>query len=206
MAGMTFKRAKNIVDAFSKVGAKAKAASVFKQARFAAKNATREVFRNTSEKDWTIRAARSLGAGVGWTTEKIGMTAHRAAGVMGGVYNKTKRHMLGARPPRVPPPPTPKKPPSWMQKTMMGAAKTAGYGSLLTVGAAGMLTVGVMNGINNASKDIVLERYLADQRFARDMLLQSRVGLSMGTNQMNRFGSTMGLSNSLSRTRHGARY
>jgi len=78
--------------------------------------------------------------------------------------------------------------------------------ALLGVGAVGMLSIGIMNGINNASKDIVLERYMADQRFSRDILLQSRVGLSMGTNQMNRMGSTIGLSNALSRTRHGARY
>jgi len=85
------------------------------------------------------------------------------------------------------------------------AAKTGPIG-LLTVGATAMLSVGIMKGMNNAAKDYVLERYMADQRFSRDILLQSRVGLSMGTNKMNRMGSTAGLSNALSKTRHGARY
>ena len=84
--------------------------------------------------------------------------------------------------------------------------KKVGPMALLGVGAVGMMSVGIMNGINNASKDIVLERYMSDQRFARDILLQSRVGLSMGTNKMNRLGSTTGLSNALSKTRHGAQY
>ncbi len=91
-------------------------------------------------------------------------------------------------------------------RTIVGAGRAIGPVGLLSVGAVAMIGVGIMRGMNNAAKDYVLERYMADQRFARDILLQSRVGVSMGTNKMNRMGSTMGLSNALSRTRHGASY
>jgi len=91
------------------------------------------------------------------------------------------------------------------RKIIRGVGKVGPVG-LLSVGATAMMGVGIMNGMNNAAKDYVLERYMADQRFSRDILLQSRVGLSMGTNKMNRMGSTMGLSNALSKTRHGASY
>ena len=97
---------------------------------------------------------------------------------------------------------------STIRKTgrILGGATRWAMPGLLSVGAIGITLTGIMNGINNASRDYVLERYMADQRFSRDILLQSRVGLSMGTNKMNRMGSTMGLSNALSKTRHGARY
>lgn len=99
--------------------------------------------------------------------------------------------------------------PSPVRKLIGGGAKLTGYvagARALSVGAIGMMAVGIMHGMNNAAKDIMLERYMQDQRYSRNILLQSRVGLSMGSNQMNRMGSTMGLSNSLSKTRHGARY
>lgn len=89
----------------------------------------------------------------------------------------------------------------------IGAASKGVVGlGVLGVGATAMMGLGIMNGMNNAAKDILLERYMQDQRYSRNMLLQSRVGLAMGTNSMNRMSSTMGLTNSLSRTRHGASY
>ena len=75
--------------------------------------------------------------------------------------------------------------------------------SILTVGAAGMLSVNVMKGMQNQSQEIVYERYLQDARYSRGMLHNSRVGLASQTRRMLKQDGTQGLSNALSATRHG---
>lgn len=188
---MNLKRARTFISALSKEAGPIKATSIFRKVKYTARN----VFNaDTIKKDWLVRGASATGRGVGWTGNKIGGAAKYirnspigrttktiATSKVGRGINKFAR--TGAR--------------------LLGP--TAGA-SAIAAGAVGMLSLSIMNGANNAAKDIILERYMADQRFTRDILLQSRVGTAMGTDRMNRYGGTIGLSNSLSRTRHGASY
>lgn len=82
------------------------------------------------------------------------------------------------------------------------ASKWGGRG-MITLGATAMLALGVMRGMGNQSRDVIYQRYLQDSRYSRNMLTNSRIGLSSGTNKMMQYGDTRGLSNALSRTRHG---
>lgn len=88
-------------------------------------------------------------------------------------------------------------------KKMPGKARGAVGLAGLAVGAIAMFGAAVMKGGMNQSREIVMDRYMQDQAAGKQMLNQTRVGLSAGTSRMNAMGSTMGLSNSLSRTRHG---
>lgn len=83
-----------------------------------------------------------------------------------------------------------------------GVGKSALRGGF-ALGALGMMGVGIMKGGMNQAKDIVHERYMQDFTYSKSMLHNSRVGLASGTNRMMRRGGTMGLSNSLHKTRHG---
>jgi hypothetical protein len=79
---------------------------------------------------------------------------------------------------------------------------TAPWAGIL-LGTSAMLSVGIMRGAMTQSRDILYERYMQDTRYSRNMLLNaSRVGVGMGS-RFDQYGSTMGLSNSLSATRHG---
>ena len=82
---------------------------------------------------------------------------------------------------------------------MPGPLKVGG----LAVGAIAMMGIGMMRGAMDQSRNIVHERYLQDMTYSRSMINQSRVGLAHGTSQMLNRGGTQGLSNALSRTRHG---
>jgi len=71
------------------------------------------------------------------------------------------------------------------------------------VGAVAMLGVSMLKGGMNESNDIVYERYMQDAAISKNMLNNTRLGLAAGTSRMQNYGSTMGLSNAMSRTRHG---
>ena len=194
---MSFGKAKNIINAFTKAGARGKATSVFKKASFIA----RTVFNKSRiDNDMLVKGASMLGYGLG---KGAGMARNAASLISANKKAFTKKAVINTNRSRwnsV----TPRK--KSMVRSAANLGSSVATGGLLTVGAVGMLSIGIMNGINNGSKDIVLERYLQDQRFSRDILMQSRVGTSMGTSRMNQMGSTVGLSNALSRTRHGASY
>jgi hypothetical protein len=66
-----------------------------------------------------------------------------------------------------------------------------------------MFGIGMMRGAINRGREIVFDRYMQDQRYSRNMLTNSRLGLASGTGKMMMGGSTMGLSNALSARRHG---
>jgi hypothetical protein len=73
----------------------------------------------------------------------------------------------------------------------------------IVLGGAAMLTVGMMRGAMSQSRDILFERYMQDTRYSRNMLLNaSRTGSGYGS-RFDQYGSTIGLSNSLSTRRHG---
>jgi hypothetical protein len=73
----------------------------------------------------------------------------------------------------------------------------------LVAGATALLGISIMKGAMNQSREIVYERYMQDQAVGKNMLNNTRMGLASGTSRMQDMGSTLGLSNSLSRTRHG---
>lgn len=76
-------------------------------------------------------------------------------------------------------------------------------GGGLAAGAVAMLGIGILKGAFNESNEIAYERYMEDMYTTKDILNTSRLGLASGTSRMQNYGSTMGLSNALSRTRHG---
>lgn len=78
-----------------------------------------------------------------------------------------------------------------------------GLGAGLLIGAVAMVGIGIMKGAMNASTQIVAQRQMQDQRFARNITMMSRLGYTTGTSSMNRYGHTIGLSQALSRNRHG---
>lgn len=169
-----------------------KAASVFKKVTNAARNTfNASRMKAAFERDIAVRATKSTirftqNAGTSFQQSWGGQALSKGI----GLGARTSKKIANSR----------------AYKTITPIAKKAAGMGLLTVGAVGMMGVSIMNGANNAAKDIILERYMADQRFSRDILMQSRLGTSMGTNRMNRNGGTIGLSNALSRTRHGASY
>jgi len=87
--------------------------------------------------------------------------------------------------------------------TIASIARKSTYAGILTLGSVSMIGVGMMRGATQQSRDIVFQRYLQDTRYSRNMMLNSRVGLASGSNSMLQYGSTTGLSNALSRSRHG---
>lgn len=78
-----------------------------------------------------------------------------------------------------------------------------GLGLGLWVGAGAMVALGFMKGVNNASREIVAQRQMQDQRYARNITMMSRLGYTTGTSSMNRYNHTVGLSQALSANRHG---
>jgi len=86
-----------------------------------------------------------------------------------------------------------------------GAIRKLGLPGLILGGAVAMLSVGLMRGAMSQGRDIIYQRYMQDQMRSRGVLNNSRVGRMSGTSQMIDYGSTQGLSNALSRTRHGYR-
>lgn len=73
----------------------------------------------------------------------------------------------------------------------------------LTTGAVAMLGIGLMKGVSNASQAIIAERQIQDQRYARNITMMSRLGYTTGTNRLDRYNHTVGLSQALSANRHG---
>lgn len=73
----------------------------------------------------------------------------------------------------------------------------------LVLGTVSLLGVALMKGVLNTASQIVAQRHIQDQRYARNITMMSRLGFSYGTSSMNRYGHTIGLSQALSRNRHG---
>lgn len=73
----------------------------------------------------------------------------------------------------------------------------------IALGAVAMIGVGIMKGAANASREIVAERAVQDQRYARNITMMSRLGYTSGTNRLQRYGHTVGLSQALAANRHG---
>lgn len=85
----------------------------------------------------------------------------------------------------------------------VGAAAKFSFPIGLAVGALAMVGVGFMKGVNNASREIIAQRQIQDQRYARNITMMSRLGYTVGTSTMNRYNHTIGLSQSLNANRHG---
>lgn len=75
--------------------------------------------------------------------------------------------------------------------------------TIIGVGALAMTSVGIMRGINDASRDIMFDRYLRDTRFSRNTMHNTRIGRSSGMNSMLNYGGINGLATAMHRTRHG---
>lgn len=73
----------------------------------------------------------------------------------------------------------------------------------ITLGAIGMFTVSMMQGMNNQAREIVHQRYMQDTRYAGGMLTNARVGLAASGSSMMARSNTSGLSNALHSNRHG---
>ena len=71
----------------------------------------------------------------------------------------------------------------------------------LTVGTVGMASLALMNGGMQQSHDIMMQRYMRDQKYA-GKLMNMGVGRATGNSSLN-IGNHAGLSLSLSRIRHG---
>lgn len=71
----------------------------------------------------------------------------------------------------------------------------------IALGAVAMVGVSMMKGAMNASREIVYDRYMQNAAMNKNVLDSSR--LPRGISRMDKYNSTMGLSNSLSKTRHG---
>lgn len=186
------KRFAQLAKHFAKTGSAFKSAGIFRRTVSAAQQTFNK---STIKNDLLVKGARKLFSRGGKNTIGVGgepLKKNLGASARAVGRNKIDRG-TGRRP-------------SAFRRGALSIGKTLAVPSLITVGAVGMMGLSIMNGANNAAKDIIFERYMADQRFSRDMLLQSRLGTAMGTNRMNKYGSTVGLSNSLSRTRHGASY
>lgn len=90
-----------------------------------------------------------------------------------------------------------------MRRALPGPVKKLGIvGGFVAAGAA-MMGVGMMRGAYNAANDIMAERYLADQRMSRNILMNTRVGYSHSQAQTNRYGQLNGLAQALNAGRHG---
>jgi predicted ribonuclease toxin of YeeF-YezG toxin-antitoxin module len=192
---MNMNTAKNVFKAFAQSGIKGKTAAIFKRAA----SSTKSVYnRSRFENELAYKAVKGISSLAGTASFYGGHYAGKGINMM---RTGIKRQLKFSPEKKA----VHRKSPSKLGKKMGSYMGAAGLAGVISVGAVGMMSVGIMNGMNNAAKDIVLQRYMTDQRFARDILLQSRVGMSMGSNRMNQSGSTIGLSNALSRTRHGAR-
>lgn len=78
-----------------------------------------------------------------------------------------------------------------------------GLAGMILTGATAMIGVGMMRGAMSAANDIAAERYMQDQRYTRNVLMNTRVGHAM-TNQRNtQYGQLAGLAQALSANRHG---
>jgi hypothetical protein len=84
---------------------------------------------------------------------------------------------------------------------MRAVGTTVAWGGL-ALGAGAMLSAGIMKGAMGESRQILYERYMQDTRYSRNMIQNARLGNAMGS-RFGQYGSTMGLSNALSATRHG---
>lgn len=73
----------------------------------------------------------------------------------------------------------------------------------IALGLTAMLGVSVLKGAMNQGKQIAYDRYMEDAAQSKNVLATTRLGNASGTNRMLGYGGTVGLSNSLSRTRHG---
>lgn len=88
-------------------------------------------------------------------------------------------------------------------KSIPSPIRKGGLLGSLATGAISMLNISIMKGAMNPSRGIVLGRYMQDLAMSKNLLNSSRLGLSAGTSRSQDLSSTMGLSNALSRSRHG---
>jgi len=84
-----------------------------------------------------------------------------------------------------------------------GLIKGAVGVTALAVGAAAMVSIGMLNGGIAQGRDIVYQRYMQDQRFSSNMLNNARLGSAVGSNRLRRYGNTDGLTLAMYGTRHG---
>lgn len=73
----------------------------------------------------------------------------------------------------------------------------------IALGVTAMLGASVLKGAMNQGRQIAYERYMEDAATSKNVLSSTRLGNASGTNRMLGYGGTVGLANSLSRTRHG---
>ena len=78
--------------------------------------------------------------------------------------------------------------------------KSAKLGAL-AIGAVAMVGVGMIKGAMGASREMTYDRYMQDNAMNKNVLNSTRV--PTGLSRMDKYNSTMGLTNALSRSRHG---
>lgn len=78
-----------------------------------------------------------------------------------------------------------------------------GFKPAFALGAVAMLGIGFMNGAMSSAREAVYDRYMQDTRYSRNMLHNTRIGVSTGTSRMLNRDGTQGLSLALSKNRHG---
>lgn len=91
---------------------------------------------------------------------------------------------------------------SSLSKRVKWGRRIGTMGGRLALGTTAMIGVGMMKGMMNQAREYTFDRYTQDFTYSRNMLSNSRLYKTMG-NRMVNYNSTMGLSNALSRTRHG---
>jgi len=91
---------------------------------------------------------------------------------------------------------------SSLSKTVMNRTFSAARMTTFGVAALAMTSSAIMHGAMNRTSELMVERYLDDQRNVNNLMFRTRVGKSTGGRSLN-IGNHTGLSLSLSRSRHG---
>ena len=127
------------------------------------------------------RIGGGIKAGAGWIgnklrTKRLGRVGQKVRRSQAKVNNSLSRHV------------------KWGRRTaVMGG---------LAVGTTAMVGIGVMKGMMNQAREYTYDRYTQDYTYSKNMLSNSRLTRTMGSRMIDH-NSTMGLSNSLSKIRHG---
>lgn len=137
-------------------------------------------------------ATGTLSRKVGRLTRGIGNTIQRPSKALGSVVSKGPKAMVrGAK--------------AFRRgiKAIPKPIRRMGMVGGVALGLTAMLGVSVLKGAMNQGQQTAYDRYMRDQATLQGTLGSTRVGNASGTNRMLGYGGTVGLSNALSKTRHG---
>lgn len=88
-------------------------------------------------------------------------------------------------------------------KSLPKSTRRLGLIGGIGLGITAMLGVSVLKGAMNQGRQIAYERYMLDTANTQGVISTTRLNRMSGSNRMINHGGTIGLSNALSRTRHG---